>query len=466
MKPFRQQTVLLAVAAGTSLSLLIPRPSLAATRQVDDDRRQARNAQFTSIQAAVTASGPGDTIQVFPGFYPEAVFIPSTKAGLKIRGSLFPNDARARPPFAPADPNRDAIVDPPNAPGFNVQADRVTIDSFVVQGAENNPGILTSPDFSGYQIQNNLLRANTIGLYPNTNGDLDSDFERNFFVANNLPGPASGVGIYTDFGIGNADIRDNVFTAQALASMVFAAGTGAAPPAPQEDLDISRNLIVDDNSIVLFNVTDSDVTRNVILRPKGDGVFIGGGVDGVLIGRNVVQGSGFDGVFVQNDPTLPDPNTNIVISRNQLTGNALNGVELVGDAVHGGVTGITVERNETSGNAQDGIFLDNADGNLIRRNQSERNGRDGIRLSAESTGNLVTRNKMKGNTEHDCHDDSVGTGTAGTANLWIKNRGNTENRPGLCRPNEHGPDDNDGQDDHDHDHDQGHGHGHGHGNDD
>jgi hypothetical protein len=40
---------------------------------------------------------------------------------------------------------------------------------------------------------------------------------------------------------------------------------------------------------------------------------------------------------------------------------------------------------------------------------------------------------MDRNAEHDCHDDSVGLGTAGTANLWIKNHGRTENRPGLCK---------------------------------
>lgn len=459
MTPFRQHLTLFAVAAGTSL-LLIAGPSFAATRQVDDDRRQCPTAQFTSIQAAVTASGPGDTILVCPGFYPEAVLVPPTKAGLKIRGTLAGNDARFRQPLAPADPNRDAIVDPPGQPGFNIQADRVTVSTFVVQGAEGNPGILTSPEFSGYDIVNNLIRNNTFGLYLNSNGDHKSDVEKNFFVANNLPGPASGVGIYSDFGVGSVDIRENVFTGQALASMVFAAGTGTAPPAPQEDLDIKRNLIVDDNSIVLFNVTDSDVSENLIVRPRGDGVFIGGGVSDVSISRNTVQGSGFDGVYIQNDPTL-DLNTDIVISRNLLTGNALNGVELFGDPAAGAVTGIVIERNVTSSNGQDGIFLNNGDGNLIRRNQSERNRRDGIRLGVDSTGNMVTRNRMQGNGEHDCHDDSVGTGTAGTANFWTKNRGNTENRPGLCRPNERGPDENEGGDDQDHDHDNGLGNGHG-----
>jgi SLT domain-containing protein len=30
------------------------------------------------------------------------------------------------------------------------------------------------------------------------------------------------------------------------------------------------------------------------------------------------------------------------------------------------------------------------------------------------------------------HDDSVGPGTSGTANFWLENHCQTQNRPGLC----------------------------------
>jgi hypothetical protein len=40
---------------------------------------------------------------------------------------------------------------------------------------------------------------------------------------------------------------------------------------------------------------------------------------------------------------------------------------------------------------------------------------------------------MKDNDEHDCHDDSVGSGTGGTANFWLKDKGETQNRPDLCK---------------------------------
>ena len=47
--------------------------------------------------------------------------------------------------------------------------------------------------------------------------------------------------------------------------------------------------------------------------------------------------------------------------------------------------------------------------------------------------NVFKGNKSFGNTEHDCHDDSTGTGTGGTANTWKDNKGATENKPDLCK---------------------------------
>jgi hypothetical protein len=53
--------------------------------------------------------------------------------------------------------------------------------------------------------------------------------------------------------------------------------------------------------------------------------------------------------------------------------------------------------------------------------------------SNQAEQNMIIYNLMVGNDEHDCHDDTSGTGTAGTANFWIKNKGNTQNRTGLCK---------------------------------
>src|SRR3954469_14117178 len=58
---------------------------LLSTVMVDDDKVQCPKADFTSIQAAVTAAKPGDQIKVCPGTYHESVTVPAGKNRLKIR---------------------------------------------------------------------------------------------------------------------------------------------------------------------------------------------------------------------------------------------------------------------------------------------------------------------------------------------------------------------------------------------
>lgn len=77
---------------------------------------------------------------------------------------------------------------------------------------------------------------------------------------------------------------------------------------------------------------------------------------------------------------------------------------------------------------------------------------DGIYMASNSASNWIYGNFLRGNTEHDCHDDSVGPGTAGTANYWVDNDAGTENRPGLCE-NAHEDDDDDEENDEDGDDD-------------
>ena len=85
-----------------------------------------------------------------------------------------------------------------------------------------------------------------------------------------------------------------------------------------------------------------------------------------------------------------------------------------------------------------GLLLLGADSNLLKSNHIAGNGtvgpdRDGLSADMNSKNNQILDNHMSNNVGFDCRDDSVGTGTAGTANTWNNDMGTTQNRPGLCK---------------------------------
>jgi parallel beta-helix repeat protein len=154
-----------------------------------------------------------------------------------------------------------------------------------------------------------------------------------------------------------------------------------------------------------------------VLGP-GIGIFVNISTD-VTIRDNKVEGNGGSGI------TLTSSGNNVV-TNNQSDANAAVGLSLNGSS------GNVVEKNKLVGNTQDGIRLNNAAANIVQSNHIRRNGRDGIRAEATSRDNTIERNNIKESAEHDAHDDSVGLGTDGTANFWIDNHCETENRLGLC----------------------------------
>ena len=63
------------VAATIGALAVTAAPALAREYRVDDNQAECPTAQFITVQAAVNASGPNDTVKVCPGTYPEQVRI-------------------------------------------------------------------------------------------------------------------------------------------------------------------------------------------------------------------------------------------------------------------------------------------------------------------------------------------------------------------------------------------------------
>lgn len=255
---------------------------LSATWLVDDDLAQRPDADFTSIQAAVDAASAGDTIQVFPGTYFEAVEVDKT---LSILGAQRAKNPRTRS----IDPAKESIVDTPaiGLAGFHLSAPDITINGFTIQDVDGLPGlpsagIATSAGASGYQILKNRIQHNTVGVDLESNGVETTVVQSNYFNDNNQIGPGSGRGIFSDGPLSDAQVRANYFTAHAIAAMEFDGASG---------LSIRGSTIVGDAPVLMDHVTDSEVINNSVKNAKGDGISLSACSD-VLVDFNRITGAG------------------------------------------------------------------------------------------------------------------------------------------------------------------------------
>jgi parallel beta-helix repeat protein len=392
---------------------------------VDDDLEQCPDADFTTatgIQQAVAAAPPGSVIEVCAGVYSPTV-VPKT---VTLYHPQQHGQATQCSAALPPDPEHDAIIDAGNTAtiGLTLAANDIVVFGLTVQNTSGNPGIYTSPLFSGYQFLSNVVQLNTFGVYLHNSGATEALVSHNCIrLNNNQPGAAArGDGIYSDQGLHNAIVEENYFTGHDVASMVYALDT--------TDLTVVHNDIINDNSMVFVDTQDAVAEQNHIVETDGgSGIFVGGGVSNLTISKNRIINPGGTGINT-NVQFFPTPNQFLVIDKNHVTGSPFDGIRL------NQTDDSTVSGNQVQGNVRDGIRLQNdSDFNTVRDNHSRDNGRDGMRVDGgvQSDNNTIERNKMQHNTEHDCHDETAGTGTAGTANFWINNKGRTENRPGLCR---------------------------------
>lgn len=178
---------------------------------------------------------------------------------------------------------------------------------------------------------------------------------------------------------------------------------------------------------------EAEIANNLIDRYQKGGVVVDGEGSSAEVHHNEIVGEtqpviAPNGIQVSRDAAAD-------VHHNEVYGNSytLGGAAGTGIILFQAGAPLRVGYNEVYAN-DDGISLYDVDGSLIEHNNS-RDQRlfDGVYADADSSGNRIEYNRMERNVEHDCHDDSAGPGTAGTANFWIKDRGLTENRPGLCR---------------------------------
>jgi hypothetical protein len=384
--------------------------SAATTRAVDDDGRatpkdcNALAPASPTIQGAVTASSSGDTIVVCPGTYVEQVTIPSGKDRLTLISSV----------------RRQAIIKAPSI--SNADYNRLRPDLVRVEGAKDASFLrftITGP-LADDQFCNEGLNAAVHILGGGSANLVDNRITKARAANPALLGCQNGFGVQ----IGRR----------------FEGQTGTGRLFGNEIDEYQKGGIYVDN-VGSALIGSGNVVRGPDQSSAGpgdplaatNGVQISRGADAYFDHNAVV-----DNVFPGTLEAEPGQASGLIIFNPSGEDGSLGHVK---------VSDNLVKRNDNN------VGLFNWDKSLIEDNTIlDATFYDGLYADPESEGNRFTENTALNNTEHDCHDDSNGSGTAGTANFWKDNTGKTQNRPGLCKDKQG----------HDGDHD-GHGHGGQHG---
>jgi len=373
------------------------------TVRVDDDKAQCPHAKAKTIGRALTLAPPGATILVCPGAYSGPLRM--TKPGVRVVGLT---GRRLDVTVTAARGDRVTPIVEMSAPGTSLA--NVTVREFNCARTgvlvDNGPGSFTEASV----IENVTVRQ---GIADNLDDCAFFDFGFGIAIG----------GVDADVAPGRALVRHSTIVARTDGVAVSAGSTAG----------IRHNVI----------------ERVVSFTDQSDGaIAIFGGTARIL--RNNL--SGFNaGVWVLDGQA--------VIGGGPRNGNdihgALEGVALGVDAgqnvaarfgfqaMSAGVRA-TVADNDIHHNQEQGLEVRTAD-SIVARNRIHDNGSNGILVEIPAEGNppaagnrflhnIATNNGVSEPGTLDCNDFTTGTGTAGTANTWIDNIGESSFPPGICRP--------------------------------
>jgi hypothetical protein len=284
---------------------------------------------FATIQAAVTAANPGDTILADAGTYNEHVTV---NKSLILEGARHGVDARTRS-------GSESIVNGGGFSPFYVTANDVTIDGFTIQGADGSMGNVFPGGFgvelaagtAGAHVVNNVIQNNIVGMaLTNASSTDQAVIQHNLFRNNTDSGPAGGTDIYADqFTAGVGGVRDvlidgNTFTNTSFVENAWALGISNTDPTPFTNITFSNNTVTNHGrGVYFFSTQGATVSGSSFTGTSHYAIGAFGGVNGLTITSNTIQDGG-TGLLVEDDlgaPGTPDPNADIHAHFNNFVNN-------------------------------------------------------------------------------------------------------------------------------------------------
>jgi len=241
--------------------------------------------QFKTIQSAVDAANPGDTVSVAPGTYTENVV---------VNKPLTITAAGGQATVQAADPSKDVLL---------VSSPSVRIDGLTVAGGASGVQIQNT---STCVVTNIIARDNVRGVYLaySTNNEISNS---------NLTG--NGYGVYGDYASSNT-ISSNVATGEkgngvALGDGIFL-NHGDSNTITRNDL--SANYVF---GISLYTSTQNIISNNTMRDNDNVGVRLGPGSNNNTLTFNTIASNGQ--TSQQGSPNFPTSGILIVSA----TGNRI-----------------------------------------------------------------------------------------------------------------------------------------------
>jgi parallel beta-helix repeat protein len=283
----------------------------------------------TTIQAAVDAAMPGDTVVVPPGTYRESVLV--DKSNLTLRGSRgavidahgFSNGIRV-----------GSGAEAPGPAGFPVcpplALRNVTVEGLTVRNAEDNGIFLIGVD--GFRVRGGrYLDNHEYGVFPrcSTHGLIEGNLaegadDTGIYVGNDTEVSVTGnraTGNTSGFEVENSSdvvVRGNRSSGNTAGILVF-----VLPGLPRTATDhvlVEGNVVASNNRP---NPVPPDSGEDLGLVPTGSGI-LDIAADDVTFRRNVVVGNGSVGIAVVASPFAGlDPRVEPNPDRTRVVGNVL-----------------------------------------------------------------------------------------------------------------------------------------------
>src|SRR4051794_41363270 len=165
------RTLAISMLAAASLAGASATPAAAAQRFVCPNG----GCEYPTIQAAVDAADPGDTIRLRDGTYYEQVTVPAGKDELIFRGAQagVPGDGTG-------DRGPESVLAGGVGTARRVLSSRVTVDGLTVYGS--NVGVWSDTRTSGLQVVNSRFSADGNSVIPDSDGASPTTIRHNAFL--------------------------------------------------------------------------------------------------------------------------------------------------------------------------------------------------------------------------------------------------------------------------------------------